>query len=104
MINDHPIEEVIRGRLATIRFGDRQTGPRTDKNPGKEFGFEILPQGMKSGPGVPKRLENMKGEFFAGGLKGNDTEALWKTFLQCSRDKNREPLSTPELVTRLARS
>jgi hypothetical protein len=52
---------------------------------------------MKSGPGLPKRLQNMKGEFIPGGLQGNDTEALWKNFLQCVRDKNRETLSTPEL-------
>jgi predicted dehydrogenase len=97
MINDYPIEEVIRGRLATIRFGDKQSGARTNDKPRKEFGLEILPQGMKSGPGLPKRLENMKGEFIPGGLKGNDTEALWKNFLQSVRDRNRETLSTPEL-------
>jgi predicted dehydrogenase len=98
MINDHPIEEVIRGRLATIRFGDRDsTTARTNDKPRKEFGFEILPQSMKSGPGLPKRLQNMKGEFVTGGLTGNDTEALWKNFLQCVRDRNRETLSTPEL-------
>src|SRR5947199_5824836 len=71
MINDHPIEECIRGRLATIRFVNREsdvTGPNGKKL--KEFGLEILPQNMKSGPGVPKRLENMKGEFIPGGLKG----------------------------------
>ena len=97
MINDHPIEEVIRGRLATIRFGDRVSGTITNDKPRKEFGLEILPQGMKSGPGVPKRLENMKGKFIPGGLKENDTEALWKNFLQCVRDRKRETLSTPEL-------
>jgi predicted dehydrogenase len=97
MINDHPIEEVIRGRLATIRFGNQESGPITNDKPRKEFGIEILPQGMKSGPGVPKRLENMKGEFIPGGLKEHDTTALWKNFLQCVRDRKRETLSTPEL-------
>ncbi|MFL5241040.1 MAG: Gfo/Idh/MocA family protein [Gemmataceae bacterium] len=87
MINDHPIEEVIRGRLATIRF------VRKDK----EFGFEVLGQDMKSGPGLPKRLENKEGKFTAGGLKGNDTEALWTHFLECVRNKNRETLCPPEL-------
>jgi predicted dehydrogenase len=97
MINDHPIEEVIRGRLASIRFTDKQSGTITNDKPRKEFGLEILPQGMKSGPGVPKRLENMKGEFIPGGLKDHDTTALWKNFLQCVRDRKRETLSTPEL-------
>src|SRR5262249_7441053 len=97
MINDHPIEECIRGRLATIRFGERESGARTNDKPRKEFGLEILPQGMKSGPGLPKRLQNMKGEFIASTLKENDTEALWKNFLQCVRDHKRETLSTPEL-------
>jgi predicted dehydrogenase len=97
MINDHPIEEVIRGRLATIRFGDKQTGPSTNDKPHKEFGLEILPQGLKSGPGVAKRLGNTQGEFIPGGLKEHDTTALWKNFLQCVRDRKRETLSTPEL-------
>lgn len=87
MINDHAIEECIRGRLATIRFVKKD----------KDFGFEILPQSMKSGPGIPKRLENMQGEFVPGGLQGVDTEALWDNYLQCVRDHKRETLSTPEL-------
>jgi len=98
MINDHPIEECIRGRLATLRFVNRDTDATDAKGRKvKEFGLEILPQNMKSGPGVPKRLENMQGEFIPGGLKGNDTEALWDNFLQCVRDNNRATLSPPEL-------
>jgi hypothetical protein len=95
MINDHPIEECIRGRLATIRFVNRER--EQDGKKVREFGLEVLPQAMKSGPGVPKRLENAQGEFIPGGLKGNDTEALWDNFLQCLRDRKRETLSTPEL-------
>ncbi len=98
MINDYPIQECIRGRLATLNFTNRDTG-KTDKRGRqvKEFGVEILPQSMKSGPGIPKRLENMKGEFIPGGLKGNDTEALWKHFLECVRSRNRKTLCPPEL-------
>jgi predicted dehydrogenase len=87
MINDHPIEEVIRGRLATIRFVKKDN----------EFGYEVLPQGMKSGPGLPKRLDSQEGKFVSGGLKGNDTEALWTHFLECCRTRNRETLCPPEL-------
>jgi predicted dehydrogenase len=98
MINDHAIEECIRGRLATIRFVNRETGEKTAAGkPVREFGLEVLPQSLKSGPGVAKRLENMQGEFIAGGLKGNDTEALWENFLQCVRDNKRETFSPPEL-------
>lgn len=95
MINDHAIEECIRGRLATIRFVNKEKEVGGTKV--KEFGMEVLPQSMKSGPGVPKRLENMQGEFIPGGLAKLDTEALWDDFLQCCRDRKRETLSTPEL-------
>jgi hypothetical protein len=52
---------------------------------------------MKSGPGLPKRLESQEGKFVPSPLKGNDTEALWDNFLECCRSKTRETLSTPEL-------
>jgi predicted dehydrogenase len=95
MINDHAIEECIRGRLATIRFVNKER--EQDGKKVREFGLEVLPQTLKSGPGVPKRLENMEGKFIPGGLVGNDTEALWDDFLKCVRGRNRETLSTPEL-------
>jgi predicted dehydrogenase len=102
MINDYPIQECIRGRLATLNFVNR---PRTEGGqpvrrngrPVMDFGFEILPQNMRSGPGVPRRLENMRGEFVRGGLEGNDTEALWRNFLECVRARRRATLSPPEL-------
>jgi hypothetical protein len=98
MINQHPIEECIRGRLATLVFKNREgSGSATNDKPKKEFGFEILPEDLKGGPGLPKRLEQTKGKFVPGGLEGNDTEALWKNFLDCVRSRNRETLSTPEL-------
>jgi predicted dehydrogenase len=97
MINQHPIEECIRGRLATIRFGDRETKESGADKPKKEFGFEILPESLEGGPGLPKRLGEMKGEFVAGGLTGHDTTELWLNFLDCVRNRKRETLSTPEL-------
>ncbi len=93
MINDYPIDECIRGRLATLRFNYRSDRGRQTK----DFGFEILPQKLESGPGTAKHPEGMKGEFVSGGLKGEDTEALWDNFLHCVRDRNRETLSPPEL-------
>lgn len=98
MINDHPIQECIRGRLATLVFTTREreeNGRRV-----REFGFEVLPQNMRSGPGVPRRLEAQQNrrdvEFVPGGLRGNDTQALWQNFLECVRTR-RETLSPPDL-------
>jgi predicted dehydrogenase len=96
MINDHPIEECIRGRLATLRFGHRERQEEGGQRV-REFGFEVLPQNMQSGPGLPRRPEPVEGRFVAGGLRGNDTEALWRNFLDCVRGRNRATLSTPEL-------
>jgi predicted dehydrogenase len=95
MINDHPIEECIRGRLATMRFVNRrvtENGRNRD-----ELGIEIMPQSMRSGPGVPRRLESMQGRFIPGGLRGLDTEALWNNFLECCRSRTHETMSTAEL-------
>src|SRR5205807_446417 len=66
MINDHPIEECIRGRQATLVFKNRQGAGATNDKPKKEFGFEILSEDMKGGPGLPKRLEQMQGQFVSG--------------------------------------
>jgi predicted dehydrogenase len=102
MINDHAIEECIRGRLATLRFVNRQRQENgqpvvANGRPVMDFGIEVLPQSMRSGPGVPRRLENMRGEFIPGGLRAHDTTALWENFLQCVRGRNRDTMSTPEL-------
>jgi predicted dehydrogenase len=98
MINQHPIEECIRGRLATLVFKNHSgEGGATNDKPKKEFGFEILSEDLKGGPAPPKRLEQMQGKFVAGGLVGNDTEALWLNFLDCVRSRNRHTFSTPEL-------
>jgi predicted dehydrogenase len=96
MINDYPIEEVIRGRLGTIRFKDHVKGTKDGKEE-KEFGLEILPQNVRNAPGGPKKMENMEGEFIPGGLAGHDTTMLWQNFLDCVRSRNRETMSTPEL-------
>src|SRR5439155_17455148 len=44
MINDHPIEECIRGRLATLKFGARTR--REGERDIREFGYEVLPQSI----------------------------------------------------------
>jgi predicted dehydrogenase len=93
MINDHAIEECIRGRLATIKFRNR---PRA-QGQGNEFGMEILPQNIGNRPQGPNAAAPGAGEFIPGGLQGDDTAALWRNFLDCIRNNNRETWSTPEL-------
>jgi predicted dehydrogenase len=88
MINDHPIDEVIRGHLATVKF--------------TKDGFEIIPQKLKSGPGGPKKADEKeeKSEYVdCKPPKGPDadTEALWLNFLECVRKGERKTLSPPEL-------
>jgi predicted dehydrogenase len=94
MINDHAIEECIRGRLATLKFGIRR---RMEGNQQvNEFGMEILPQNMGNAPRGPNAPPAGAGEFIPG-LRGDDTAALWRNFLECVRARNRDTWSTPEL-------
>jgi predicted dehydrogenase len=84
MINRHPIEEVIRGHLGTIKF--------------VKDGFEIIPDDPKGGAGTAARLEeSIKGKFVDCHPPKLDTAALWENFLQCVRSRDRHTLSTPEL-------
>jgi predicted dehydrogenase len=88
MCNDTQLGEMIRGRLATLKFvggGDYIKG------------FEVYGQDIAGGPrgtagGLGKPVHN-----YASGKSGNATYALWENFLECVRDRRRETLSTPEL-------
>jgi predicted dehydrogenase len=101
MCNDHPIDEVIRGKTGTIKFipeaGDLMKG------------FEVIPQdptGKSRGPGD---ATGAKGEMVVGGFEapaGYDavkepnpalTYALWDNFLKCVAAGNQGTLSSPEL-------
>ena len=88
MCNDTQLGEIIRGRLATIRF----TG-------GGDYmkGFDVYGQNIAGGPAKPKEGFGKPTHTFANEKSGNATYALWEDFLQCVRDKKRETLSTPEL-------
>jgi predicted dehydrogenase len=91
MIASYPIEEVIRGHLATIKF--------------MKDGYEIINDPPKGKAGIPARLEEtVKGEYTdvhppkpRKGWPHTDTEMLWQDFLRCVRAKKRDTLSTPEL-------
>src|SRR5260370_6523602 len=81
-----------------MRFGTHEIGKRKDGKTIQEMGLEILEQSMKSGPGLPKRLGDVKGKIIPGGLGNMDgTRELWEAFLTCVRNHNRETPCTPEL-------
>jgi predicted dehydrogenase len=90
MISSYPIEEVIRGHLATLKF--------------VKDGFMIVDDNPKGSAGLPSRLEKWVGGEMVkcDAPKGRprdepDTTALWANFLECVRSRNRQTLSTPEL-------
>ncbi len=92
MINNHPIEECIRGRLATLRFTSRGEGDDQD------YGFEVLPQSITNAPTRNENQGPREVEFHGGGIAERDaTRPIWENFLACCRTNNRETFSTPEL-------
>jgi hypothetical protein len=99
MINDHPIEEVIRGRLATLKFVEHEIGRHANGLPRHELGIQVLPQNIGTGgPALPSHLGEGRGNIIPGGLGNKDgTKELWEAFLACVRSRNRETPCTPEL-------
>jgi len=94
MINSYPIEEVIRGRLGTIKF--------------VAGGFQIIKDDPSQQAGKPARLEESakpdetvecKIEGFTKDEWGPnfDTAALWANFLECVKAGKRDTLSPPDL-------
>ncbi len=102
MCNDTQLGEVIRGRLATIRFNSKINGDYLQ-------GFEVFAQNISGGPSKPGQdlsepVYTFKNEKYKEAVKGKPlgveeqaTYALWENFLECVRSKKRETLSTPEL-------
>jgi predicted dehydrogenase len=93
MCNDTQLGEVIRGRLATIKFG-----PSKGKD-GSDYvtGFDVFGQDIGGGPAKPKAGFGTPISSFANPGKGNATYALFENFLDCVRSRKRDTLSTPEL-------
>lgn len=92
MINDYPLEEVIRGRTATVRFTQR-------KNEGKtEYGAEILPQTAANRPSRSQEKQQTTSKFMGGGIsEGDSTRPLYENFFECCRSRNRQTYSPPDL-------
>jgi predicted dehydrogenase len=88
MCNDTQLGEMIRGRLATIKFlggGDYLKG------------FEVYEQKIEGGPKKPDESFSKPMHTFENPKKGDATYALWEDYLQCVRDRKRQTLSTPEM-------
>ncbi len=88
MCNDTQLGEMIRGRLATIKFlggGDYMKG------------FEVYGQDIGGGPAKPKEGFGKPVHSFENPKKGDATYALYENFLECVRSRNRDTMSTPEL-------
>jgi hypothetical protein len=93
MCNDTQLGEIIRGRLATIKF--KGGGDYID-------GFDVFAQDIAGGPAKPKQGFGTPVHTYESPKKkdngGHDaTYALYENFLECVRSGNRETLSTPEL-------
>jgi predicted dehydrogenase len=96
MVNDHPIEDVIRGHTATVKFTSR---PRGQGQQGSDYGYEVLPQTAVNRPTRNQpQASQPQARFVGGGIgEGDATQPLWENFLACVRSHNRETFSTPEL-------
>ena len=95
MINDHPIEECIRGRSATVKFGSKPI--MRNGMAATDWGYEVIPQAAANRPvaGQPGRRDSVwHGE---GMSEGDSGTAIWENFLACVRARNRETFCTPEL-------
>lgn len=92
MVNDHDIEECVRGHTGTIVLTSRHYD--TSK------GYIILEQDIKGRPTAsfegakPKNLDVVEVD---GKLKGDETPAHWENFLACVRKREHETNNPPEL-------
>jgi predicted dehydrogenase len=84
-ISGYPLEEVIRGRLANVKFV--KGGVHLFRDDPSKAG--LFPQ-RHDKPIEPTERINVD-------APRNETEALWTHFLECVRKRNRETLCPPEL-------
>ena len=96
MINDHPIEDCIRGRNATIVFKSRTTQQSGQNR--TDWGFEVRPQSISNRPTQGGGGGGSNVRWIGNGM-GEDagTAHLWQNFIDCVRSRTRETWSTPEL-------
>ncbi len=84
-LSAYPQEEVIRGRQGALKF--------------VKGGLQVIADDPAGGAGLPPRLEKPvePAEFVPVEPPRNETEALWRNFLDCCRRRDRATLSPPEL-------
>lgn len=96
MCNDYPIEEVIRGHSATVKFGSRQV-MRNGQN-ATDWGYEVIPQNAVNRPQQGARPQPQQSAWHGEGMsEAASGTPLWENFLTCVRARNRDTLCTPEL-------
>jgi predicted dehydrogenase len=94
MCNGTQLGEVIRGKLATIKFGDNIGGDYVS-------GFDVFGEAVAGGAAKPtggykEPIHSYKSPFV--GKQGlNATYNLWANFLECVKARKQETLSTPFL-------
>src|SRR5262249_49864524 len=94
MCNDTQLGEMIRGRLATLKF--------LSGNGDYMKGFEVYEQKIDGGPKKPvetlsKPAFTFESPMYDAKKPKNATYYLWENFLECVRDRKRETMCTPEL-------
>ncbi len=95
MANDYPIEEVIRGHLATVRFAQRKTERQSQK---VEYGADVIPQQLANRATRSQEKKQSEARFIGGGISESDATApLWENFLEACRSRNRQTFSPPDL-------
>ena len=77
-------------------FDSKLIDPKKPKGP-REFGYTILPQDIASAPKGPGGQVDKEGTWVPGGLKGDDTYALWENFIAHVLKKDQDTFSTPAL-------
>jgi predicted dehydrogenase len=84
-ITGYPVEEVVRGRLGTIKF--------------VRGGFQVFRDDPTRGASFPSRLEKPiePAEFVPVEPPRNETEALWANFLESVRTRRQSTFCPPDL-------
>jgi predicted dehydrogenase len=84
-ITGYPMEEVIRGRLGSIKF--------------VKGGFQVFRDDPTRGAVYSPRLEEqpIPGEVVSVASPRNETETLWENFLDCVRSRRQSTFSPPDL-------
>jgi predicted dehydrogenase len=84
-ITGYPVEEVIRGRLGTVKF--------------VKGGFQVYRDDPTRGATFPPRLETpmLPSEVVSVEPPRNETEVLWENFLACMQSRQQSTYCPPDL-------